>query len=109
VYGPATKISPEALAALEIPDRTTLADVQARGAACLWCASPLTAESVVDLGERRTPDGLLWFPRACPQPCLNDVVHQTLRAHAGMCEQCTDDTDHCETATALRQLVEAHR
>jgi len=45
-----------------------------------------------DLGERHTPDGLLWFPRTCPQPCLHDVVHQTLHAHPRR----ADDQPHQE-------------
>ncbi|MFD8031000.1 hypothetical protein ACFV3F_20090 [Streptomyces sp. NPDC059717] len=40
-------------ASLPLPGVGDLSKEQQRGAACVWCKTHLTAESAVDLGERR--------------------------------------------------------
>jgi hypothetical protein len=97
----------DALTLLHLPPLDELAQVQARGAACVWCATRLDTATAVDLGERKHSH-YSTFPRAC-RPCVGDAAARTLRAHAGMCEQCTDDDSRCETATAHRQLIEEYR
>jgi len=104
---PETALPLSALALLSLPPHSELTQAQARGVACVWCETGLDTATAVDLGERRHSHYSV-FPRACTT-CVAKAADQTFRAHAGMCEQCTDDTDRCGTATVLRQLVEAHR
>ncbi|HEY8979178.1 MAG TPA: hypothetical protein VIU15_06305 [Streptomyces sp.] len=104
---PETAIPINALALLDLPPHSELTQAQARGVACVWCATGLDTATAVDLGAQRHSHYSA-FPRACAA-CVAKAADQTLRAHAGMCEQCVDDTDRCGTATVLRQLVEAHR
>jgi hypothetical protein len=86
---------------LDLPDPAGLTEDQRCGRHCLWCPTPLTVETAVDLGERRTP--LHWFPRCCP-PCIQERA----RTHGGMCEVCVETPAACQTAAALRQLVREH-
>ncbi|WP_436735978.1 hypothetical protein [Streptomyces sp. BBFR102] len=54
--------------AQELPQPTTLANEQLRGAACVWCGERLDTAMAVDLGARPDPaySGVRWYPRACP-------------------------------------------
>lgn len=108
-----TKASPaiEAIALLPLPDWIDLSDHQVRGAACVWCASPLASGAVVDLGARRikASDGTISvFPRACRR-CVATHAHRTLHAHAPTCESCVDNAAECETGRALYRLVRENR
>ncbi|MDX2837959.1 hypothetical protein PV377_02895 [Streptomyces ipomoeae] len=87
--------------ALALPDPAKLTADQVRGGHCCWCDTPLTAETAVDLGERRHP--MHWFPRCC-RPC----IHATNRTHPGMCEQCAINAADCPTAHALRHLAQEY-
>ncbi|MFJ4434622.1 hypothetical protein [Streptomyces sp. NPDC088923] len=54
-----------------LPHPGTLTPEQQRGAACVWCATPLRpGVTDIDLGPRRwrPSDGaeVAWFPRTCP-------------------------------------------
>ncbi|MEV7284778.1 hypothetical protein AB0O01_09510 [Streptomyces sp. NPDC093252] len=94
----------EALSLLDLPPLDALTADQRRGAVCVWDAeeAPLTAETVVDLGERE--DGAArWFPRAC-RPHMGEQAYRALMGHAGLCEQCTDDAGGCEVGSGLRRL-----
>ncbi|MFD5024148.1 hypothetical protein [Streptomyces sp. NPDC058373] len=53
-----------------LPLPTTLSKAELRGAECVWCGTPVTAEAVVDLGVRPDPScpWASWYPRAC-LPC----------------------------------------
>jgi len=104
---PETAPPPSTLALLSLPPHSELTQAQARGVACVWCETGLDTTTAVDLGAQRHSH-YSTFPRACAA-CVAKAADQTLRAHAGLCEQCVDDTDRCGTATVLRQLVEAHR
>jgi len=104
---PPETATPSALALLSLPPHAGLTADRARGATCVWCGIRLNTATAVDLGLRRHGH-YATFPRACAD-CVGTAAARTLRAHAGMCEQCTDDTDRCGTATVLRGLIEAHR
>lgn len=98
---PRTQTSILVLDTLDLPDPARLTADQVRGGHCCWCRVALTAETAVDLGERRHP--LHWFPRCCPT-----CIRAADRSHAGICEQCAINAADCETAAALRQLVRQH-
>lgn len=101
----------DALTLLALPALDGLSKEQVRGAACIWCATTLTADTAVDLGERRHKrlDGhYSTFPRAC-RPCTHDAADAALMDHAPRCEQCVDDAAGCELAVALRRLMREHR
>lgn len=94
-------------ALLALPGFNDLTERQVRGADCIWCSTLLTAESAIDLGERRHRrlDGhFSTFPRACRR-CTHDAVYRLLLDHAPLCEQCTDDASSCETGIGLRRLM----
>jgi hypothetical protein len=97
------------LALLVLPALDGLTVEQVRGASCIWCETPLTAETAVDLHERRHKrlDGhFSTFPRAC-RPCARAAADNALGIHLGGCEQCVDNIDRCATAAALRDLRES--
>lgn len=102
-HAPVDAIPPEVLAALALPRREQLPDDQQRGTRCVWCPTVLTVESCVDLGEQRDGDEL-WFPRSC-RGCAASRAHDAAFAHAGICEQCTDDADACHVRRVLYRLV----
>jgi len=104
---PETAPPPSALALLDLPPHSELTQVQARGVTCVWCETRLDTATAVDLGGRRHSH-YSTFPRACTT-CVVTAADRTLRAHAGICEQRTDETDRCATAIVLRGLIEAHR
>ncbi|MHC5904394.1 hypothetical protein ACVNF4_10885 [Streptomyces sp. S6] len=99
---PPETATPSALTLLSLPPHPELTQAQARGVACVWCRTRLDTATAVDLGERRHSH-YSTFPRACTT-CVARAADQTLRAHAGMCEQCVDDDARCGTATALWYL-----
>lgn len=86
---------------LDLPNPARLTEDQRCGRRCCWCPTRLTAETAVDLGERREP--MHWFPRCCPA-----CIRAQARTHGGMCEVCVEQPAACETAAALRQLVREH-
>nr|WP_239078116.1 hypothetical protein [Streptomyces sp. SID9124] len=60
------------MATTALPDPATLSDSQQRGAACVWCAAPLTNTDAHDLGARPLPEfgpTVRWYPRCCPAAC----------------------------------------
>lgn len=102
---------PRGRAALPLPKVGDLSEQQQRGAACVWCATLLTAETAVDLGERRIrvlDSYVTAFPRGC-RPCTATAAYRALLDHAPTCEQCIDDVDRCDTGTALRRLIREGR
>lgn len=101
----------DALTLLTLPALDGLSKEQVRGAACIWCGTSLTADTAVDLGERRHKrlDGRYsTFPRACHR-CVHDAAYGVLMDHAPSCEQCVDDAAGCDMAVALRRLMREHR
>lgn len=107
----ATETALDALTLLTLPPLERLTQEQVRGAACIWCKTALRTATAVDLHERRHRrlDGhYSTFPRAC-HPCTRTAAHDALTTHHGTCEQCVDDTDACDTATALRSLAREHQ
>jgi hypothetical protein len=95
------------VALLSVPGLTGLTEPQVRGASCIWCPTPLTAETAIDLGERRHRrlDGhYSTFPRGC-RPCTLAAAIRALADHAPLCEQCVDSPAGCGTAVALRRLM----
>lgn len=98
---PRTQTSTRVLDTLDLPNPARLTPDQVRGGDCCWCEAVLTAETAVDLGERREPEH--WFPRCCPT-----CIRAEARTHGGMCETCVEQPGACETAAALSQLVREH-
>jgi hypothetical protein len=98
---PRTQTSTLVLDTFDLPNPARLTADQVRGGDCCWCRTVLTAETAVDLGERRHP--MHWFPRCC-RPCML----ATDRTHVGICETCIEQPGACQTAAALRQLVREH-
>ncbi|MFF9279493.1 hypothetical protein [Streptomyces griseosporeus] len=90
-----------------LPSVEELTPEQIRGAACVWCGTRLTAETAVDLGERRRP-GHSAFPRGC-RPCTHTAANRALQDHAPRCEQCVDDGSKCETGMALYRMIRDSR
>lgn len=98
---PRTRTSALVPDTLALPDPAGLTEEQRRGRRCCWCPTRLTAETAVDLGERKDP--VHWFPRCCPA-----CIQAEDRDHVSMCETCVETPGACETAAALRQLVREH-
>ncbi|MBB4791560.1 hypothetical protein BJY54_002172 [Streptomyces nodosus] len=95
-----------ALALLPLPDRLTAE--QARGAACVWCGSPLTTEAAVPLGDRPSPAGVRQFPRAC-RPCTGPRAYSALLDHAPGCEECCASAPGCTIGHTLNRLIRQGR
>ncbi|MGW4602752.1 hypothetical protein ACWENS_05680 [Streptomyces sp. NPDC004532] len=88
-----------------------LSEAQQRGADCVWCGVPLTAETAVDLGERRVrvlDEHVTVFPRGCRRDAAANA-YRALFDHAPYCEQCVDAPDRCDTGMALRRLMREGR
>jgi hypothetical protein len=102
----------EALAMLPVPDHGDMSDRQFKGTACVWCGTPVSTDTAVDLGQRRIrlPDGHITVsPRAC-RDCAPGQIAAAVEQHASMCESCADSTTGCDIAGALRRLgLEASR
>jgi hypothetical protein len=105
---PSETASPStSLAYIPIPEFDTLTQQQVRGADCVFDGVVLTAETAVDLGERRfrrLGENVAWFPRACRQ-CAMVQSMAALQDHSGSCEQCTDDFRECTTGLGLIRAV----
>ena len=101
----------DVLALLELPNLEALSEEQVRGAVCIWRGEPLTADTAVDLGERRHRrlDGRYsTFPRACHR-CAHEAAYKALISHTMKCEQCVDNSADCPTGRALLRLMREHR
>ncbi|MFJ4685915.1 hypothetical protein [Streptomyces sp. NPDC088789] len=99
-----TVTPPDALALVACPPLDALSVDQARGATCVWDATepPLTAETAVDLGERR--GDVHWFPRACREH-TGERAHEALLDHVPACEECTEHRAICAIGRALYRLA----
>jgi hypothetical protein len=94
-------------ALLEVPEHNTLTDAQVRGADCAWCGKPLTAETAVDLPERRIrvlDTHFDTFPRGCRE-CTRRKAHEAIFEHCERCEDCTRDAGSCLIGIGLRRLM----
>ncbi|MEU3507976.1 hypothetical protein ABZ733_08590 [Streptomyces longwoodensis] len=101
----------DAISLLDLPPLDDLTEDQVRGTACVWCATGLSMDTAVDLGERRHKrlDGSYsTFPRAC-RPCTRAAGIRALADHAPLCEQCTDDPGTCPEGMALQRLIREYR
>ncbi|MEU5442784.1 MULTISPECIES: hypothetical protein [Streptomyces] len=101
---PATlNLSAEVLDSLAqaLPELEELPDERARGRCCVWCGEHLSAETAIDLGEKRNPS---WFPRGCI-PCTLKRVLAAYKTHWATCEQCVDDETLCDIQRGLRALA----
>ncbi|MEV0981187.1 hypothetical protein [Streptomyces sp. NPDC049915] len=101
------EIPRQVLHLLEVPSLNDQSGMQVRGAACVWDGAPLTAETAVELGERRHRrlDGRYsTFPRGCA-PCVAARAHRALLDHGGSCEQCLDNRELCYVGRTLYRLV----
>jgi hypothetical protein len=77
----------------------------------VWCDAHLSAETAVDLGERRIrvlDSSVTAFPRGCRRDA-GVAAYRALLDHAPSCEQCVDDATGCETGTLLRRLIREGR
>lgn len=102
---------PRGRAALPLPRVGDLSEQQQRGAACVWCATLLTAETAVDLGERRIrvlDSHVTAFPRGC-RPCTATAAYRALLDHAEGCRTCKDSAQGCDRGHALQQLAKQGR
>ncbi|MFG3154211.1 hypothetical protein ACGF7W_19455 [Streptomyces sp. NPDC048219] len=109
-------VPPGALEALALPGLDALTDAQTRGADCIWCRTPLTADMAVDFGEVQSPlsgtssqHGMRWYPRACPA-CAQPRAHRALWDHAPGCDDCraapaAGERGTCEISRGLYRLV----
>jgi hypothetical protein len=95
-----------ALALLALPAVDDLKSRQVRGASCIWCDLPLTAETAIDLGERDDPQ--LRFPQAC-SPCTRRAALAAIHEHAPACDNCVRHAPDCATGTALIRLTKVGR
>ena len=97
---------------LPVPSHGDMTDAQFKGTACVWCCTPISTDTAVDLGQRRVRlrDGYITVsPRACGS-CTAERIPAALQQHTAVCEQCVDGPAGCETARALRHLeMEASR
>ncbi|MFJ8081440.1 hypothetical protein ACIQ6Y_12500 [Streptomyces sp. NPDC096205] len=92
---------------LPLPPLDGLSVGQVRGAMCIWCDTPLTAETAVDLGERRHRrlDGhYSTFPRACCQ-CTSRAAFTALHIHAPDCDTCRHNPAGCEAGAILLRMI----
>jgi hypothetical protein len=105
--GPAGDSPPAPItAALPLPTGSLQPD-QIRGAACVWCAEPLSNASAVDLGERPGVFGGVdsrWFPRGCTT-CVNAAARRVLGIHVRTCDRCSREPSACAARRELRQLA----
>lgn len=94
-------------ALLKVPEHNALSAEQVRGARCVWCDKLLTAETAVDLPERRIRSlgtHIDTFPRA-HRACVGKRAYSALLDHAPCCEQCVDNSAECETGRELQRLA----
>ncbi|MGW2936926.1 hypothetical protein ACWDA7_34910 [Streptomyces sp. NPDC001156] len=98
-------------AAVPLPGVGDLGEQQQRGAACVWCGTSLTAETAVDLGERRIrvlDSHVTVFPRGCG-PCTAEAALRSLHDHAPGCDLCVAEAGSCDVGVALRRLMREAR
>ncbi|MGY0067734.1 hypothetical protein ACWZEH_13080 [Streptomyces sp. QTS137] len=103
-----------ALPMLPLPQVIGLTEEQRRGAECVWCSTPLTAETARDLGERPTSEGVRIWPRGCT-PCVRTAARRVAGLHAASCQHCIrdeqarpgwdEDEKRCPDRRALRALA----
>ncbi|MCH0561966.1 MULTISPECIES: hypothetical protein [unclassified Streptomyces] len=106
-----TEVTSTVQRSLDVPSLDEQTEAQQRGAGCVWCDTPLTAETAVDLGERRHRllDGHFHtYPRGC-RACTHQAANRGLQAHVAECEQCVDDVGQCETGLAWTRLMRETR
>ena len=113
-------VPPAVVAVLDLPGLARLTDGQVRGADCVWCRTPLTADTAVDFGEQTSDApwstsviGMRWYPRACPT-CTATRAHRGLLNHAPGCDDCRKspapgDPVVCAIARILYRLVKGGR
>lgn len=89
---------------LPLPKVSDLSEARRRGATCVWCDTPLTAETARDLGERPAPDGGQLFPRGC-SPCVRRTAVRVHNVHPRTCPRCADNKGPCYTRRALHSLA----
>ncbi|WP_129308010.1 hypothetical protein [Streptomyces sp. L2] len=98
--------------AVRLPQLDGLAVDRTRGRDCVWCGTPLNAETAVDLGERTSPlsgsssiCGMRWFPRAC-HACTARYARRALMDHSTTCTLCTteDTAAACVVGRGLYRL-----
>ncbi|WP_458248860.1 ATP-binding protein [Streptomyces sp. MAI_2237] len=103
----------EVLEALAIPALDGLSEEQVGGRACIWCASLLTIETAVQLGEHLTDAGastavtrMRTSPRGC-RSCVEGRAHRGLFAHGSTCALCRDEqtAGECVVGRGLYRLV----
>ncbi|MFD8027801.1 hypothetical protein ACFV3F_03425 [Streptomyces sp. NPDC059717] len=98
-------------ASLPLPGVGDLSEEQQRGASCVWCTNSLTAETAIDLGERRIRvqgSHVTAFPRGC-HPCTQRAALRALHDHAPGCISCIADAGSCDIGMALRRLMREAR
>ncbi|ODA69500.1 hypothetical protein [Streptomyces sp. AVP053U2] len=93
-----------ALLMLPLPQVIGLTETQRRGAECVWCETPLTAETARDLGERPTSDGTRIWPRGCT-PCVCTESRRVFSLHSRSCQRCLRSEQGCPDRRALRALA----
>ncbi len=101
----------DAVALLDLPAPETLSEPQMCGRACVWCRTPLSNDSAVDLGARSVDAhgvATTWFPRA-DKRCVGSRAYAELFEHAVGCEPCRETAVGCDKAVALRRLVREAR
>jgi hypothetical protein len=92
---------------LPLPQYLGLTDAQRRGAVCVWCREPLTAETARNLGERPAPDGTRMWPRGCT-PCVCTEARRIASLHPRRCRTC-DTGKQCDDRDALYALAREDR
>jgi hypothetical protein len=95
-------VPPRVAYLLPLPDSDGLSVRQVRGATCIWCDAPLTAETAVDLGERRYDCPR--FPRGCYR-CAGRAAFVALHRHAPDCDECTHSGAGCATGAVLIRMI----
>lgn len=96
---------------LTVPSMDGLTADARRGAICVWCPEPLTAETAIDLGHRRLEvDGeeTTCFPRAC-RPCGRQAAVRESRTHRLHCPQCLKEPTDCRDRRAILRLAKDGR
>ncbi|MFD5656902.1 hypothetical protein [Streptomyces hirsutus] len=93
-----------ALPMLPLPQVLGLSYAQRRGAECVWCSTPLTAETARNLGERPTPEGVRIWPRGCT-PCTRTAARRVASLHTDSCQRCIRNEERCPDRRALRDLA----
>jgi hypothetical protein len=99
-----TAVTPSVVDRLVLPERDEVTDTQARGVTCVWCPTPLTTETAVDMGEHHDEQGARWYPRGC-HPCAAQKAHTGLFEHIRECSACRTTDAACEVGRCLIRLI----